>query len=309
MAIPPTVMTVRGPLPADQLGFTLIHEHLLLDLMRDAWIGNNILNDADLAALELQRYKDARGKTLVDQTNRGLAQDPLAVKAISERTGVHVILGCGWYRETYYEPYLNRWKTDQVADQMVTDITDGIDGTGVRAGIIGEIGAHATWVSAVEERVLRAAGRAHRRTGLSVALHATRGPHGLDMLDILRDEGVDPRRVIVGHAQSYPVFEYHAEIARRGAFISFDRMGGASNEYDQQKTLRLLKAVLEAGFIRNLVLSHDVCYRSDLAAYGGTGYTFLSSQFFRFFDQVGLDEADFQQLMLDNPRRALTGED
>ena len=120
-------------MPADQLGFTLIHEHLLLDLMRDAWIGNNILNDPELAALELQRYKAAGGVTLVDQTNRGLAQDPLAIKRIAERTGVQVVLGCGWYRETYYEPYLNRWKTDQVAEQMVTDITEGIDGSGVRA--------------------------------------------------------------------------------------------------------------------------------------------------------------------------------
>src|SRR4051794_11386524 len=137
---------------------------------------------------------------------------------------------------------------------MVADITEGIDGTGVRAGIIGEIGAHATWVSPVEERMLRAAGRAHRRTGLTVTLHATRGPHGLDMLDILGEEGVDPRRVVVGHAQSYPVLEYHAEIARRGAYISFDRMG-ATNQYDLQKNLRLVRAVVDAGLTRNLVLS------------------------------------------------------
>lgn len=308
MAMTPTVMTVRGPVPAVQLGFTLIHEHLLLDLMRDAWIGNHILNDPELATLELQRYKDAGGVTLVDQTNRGLAQDPVAVKGIAGRTGVHVILGCGWYRETYYEPYLNRWKTDQVADQMVADITEGIDGTGVRAGIIGEIGAHATWISPAEERVLRAAGRAHKRTGLTVALHATRGPHGLDQLDILREEGVDPHRVVVGHAQSYPVFEYHAEIARRGAFISFDRMG-ATNEYDLKNNLRLIRDVLEAGLIRNLVLSHDVCYRSDLATYGGSGYAFLSTELHHYFDEAGLSDADFQQIMVDNPRRALTGAD
>ncbi len=308
MAMTGTVMTVCGPVPADQLGFTLIHEHLLLDLMRDAWIGNHILNDPDLAALELQQYRDAGGVTLVDQTNRGLAQDPLAVKSIAERTGVQVILGCGWYRETYYEAYLNRWKTDQVADQMVADITEGIDGTGVRAGIIGEIGAHATWVSPAEERVLRAAGRAHKRTGLTITLHATRGPHGLDMLDILRDEGVDPRRVVVGHAQSYPEFEYHAEIARRGAFISFDRMG-ATNDYDLQKNLRLVRAVVEAGLSRNMVLSHDVCYRSDLATYGGSGYAFISNQLSKYLDQMGLTAADLQEIMIDNPRRALTGAD
>ena len=84
---------------------------------------------------------------------------------------------------------------------------------------------------------------------------------------------------------------------------------GASNEYDLQKNLRLVRAVLDAGLIRNLVLSHDVCYRSDLATYGGSGYTFISSQLPKYFDQIGLSDADFQQIMIDNPRRALTGED
>src|SRR4030088_2823368 len=289
---PASVMTVSGPIAADRLGFTLIHEHLLLDLMRDAWIGNNILNDPELALIELQRYKQAGGVTLVDQTNPGLAPDPLAVKDLAERSGVQIILGCGWYRETYYEPYLYRWKTDQIADQMVTDINDGIDGTGVRAGIIGEIGAHATWISPAEERVLRAAGRAHRRTGLTITLHAIRAPLGLDQLDILREEGVDPRRVVVGHAHSFPEFEYHAAIARRGAFISFDRMGLA-NSYDLEKNLRLIRAVLDAGLIRNLVLSHDVCYRSDLATYGGSGYTYLSSHLPPLLREIGVGDEQF----------------
>jgi phosphotriesterase-related protein len=302
-----TVMTVSGPVPADRLGFTLIHEHLLLDLMRDAWVGNNILNDPELALIELQHYTRAGGVTLVDQTNRGLAQDPVAIKSLAERSGVHIVLGCGWYRETYYDPYLWRWKTDQIADQMVNDIERGIDGSGVCAGIIGEIGAHATWISPAEERVLRAAGRAHRRTGVTVTLHATRAPVGLDQLDILHEEGVDPRRVVVGHAQSYPVFEYHAEIARRGAFISFDRMG-SSNPYDLQKNLRLIRAVVDAGLIRNLVLSHDVCYRSDLVTYGGAGYTFISEKLPDYLPELGMGEADLEQIMVDNPRRALTGE-
>jgi phosphotriesterase-related protein len=302
-----TVTTVRGPIAADRLGFTLIHEHLLLDLMRDALVPNNILNDPDLALLELQRYKDAGGVTLVDQTNRGLAQDPLAIRELAERSGVQVILGCGWYREPFYDPYLHRWKTDQIADQMVADITEGINGTGVRPGIIGEIGAHAAWISPVEERVLRAAARAHRRTGLTITVHAVRAPVGLDQLDILREEGVDPRRVVVGHAHSFPKFEYHAEIARRGAFISFDRMG-LSNPYDLQKNLRLIRAALDAGLIGNLVLSHDVCYRSDLATYGGSGYTYLSSHLPPLLREIGVGDEQFKQIMIDNPRRALTGE-
>src|SRR5438045_6091040 len=152
-----TVMTVTGPVEAGRLGFTLMHEHLLLDLMRDAWIGNNILNDPELAELEVLRFKEVGGRTLVDTTNRGLAQDPLAVKAIAERSALNVVLGCGWYRETYYEPWLYKARADEIAEQMVRDLTEGIDGTGVRAGIIGEIGAHFTWLPPAEERALPAA--------------------------------------------------------------------------------------------------------------------------------------------------------
>jgi phosphotriesterase-related protein len=303
-----TVMTVTGPVRADQLGFTLIHEHLFLDLMKDAWLGNNILNDPELAYLEVMRYKAAGGVTLVDQTNRGLEQDPLAVRRIAERTGLNIVLGCGWYREPYYQPYLYRWKTDQIAEQMVRDLTEGIDGTGVRAGIIGEIGAHFTWVSPAEERMLRAAARAHRKTGVTITLHATRAPVGLDQLDILEQEGVDPRRVVVGHAHSYPYHEYHAAIARRGAFFSFDRMG-VTVPYERQKVVRLIKEALDAGLIRHLLLSHDVCYKSDYVEYGGLGYAFISTGLLPILREIGVTDEQFYQIMVDNPRRALTGAD
>ena len=110
-----TVMTVTGPIPSDQLGFTLVHEHIYLDLRKDFWAHDRLLNNVDLAHEELMRYKNAGGQTLVDQTNGGLRgneqriltmKHPLAVRQASERTGLNIVLGCGWYREPYYEPYL-----------------------------------------------------------------------------------------------------------------------------------------------------------------------------------------------------------
>ena len=303
-----TVMTVTGPIQAEHLGLTLMHEHLFLDLTRDTWTNNNFLSDPDLTAVELQLFKDSGGTTLVDQTNRGLGQDPLAVKAMAERTGLNMVLGCGWYREPYYEPHLYRWKTDQIAEQIVRDITVGIDDSGVRAGIIGEIGAHFIWISPAEERMLRAAARAQKRTGVTLTLHATRAPLGLDQLDILREEGVDPRRVVVGHAHSYPHHEYHAEVASRGAFLTFDRMG-VTNEYERQRTIRLICQMLDAGYVRHLMLSQDVCYKSDLVAYGGVGYGFVPGELTVKLRQAGVTDEQLHQMLVDNPRRALTGED
>src|SRR5690242_4429787 len=97
-----TAMTVRGAIPAEELGLTLMHEHLFLDLTRDTWTNNNFLSDPDLTLQELQRFKDAGGVTIVDQTNRGLGQDPRVVRDMAERAGLNIILRSGWYRDPYY---------------------------------------------------------------------------------------------------------------------------------------------------------------------------------------------------------------
>ena len=321
------VMTVTGSISSDDLGFTLIHEHIYLDLMRDTWDGRGYLNDIEMAEIEVQRYTDAGGTTLVDLTSGGLTendQDLLfdselnhlkhadAVRSVAEKTGLNVILGCGWYRESYYEQRLWRMKTDEIAEEMVRDLTEGIDGTDVKAGIIGEIGAHFNWLSAIEERVLRAAGRAQMKTNTGLVTHATRGPQGIEQLDVLIQEGVDPRRVAIGHSGGFPIHRYHEEIAKRGAYITFDRMGNLANasEFDANRTLNLVKMVIDAGYIKNLLLSHDVCYRDDYAMNGGCGYDFLSTQGMAVLgEKIGLTEEQFHTIMFDNPRRLMTGEE
>ena len=321
------VMTVTGPISGDELGFTLIHEHIFLDLLPDAWLAPNYMNDPVLAEMELAKYKDAGGVTLVDQTSGGLRENDHnllfdeelnhlkhadAIRDMAEKTGLNVILGCGWYREPYYERRLWRMRTNDIADEIIRDVTEGIDGTDVRAGFIGEIGAHFNWLSAIEERVLRAAARAQIETGVALGTHATRGPHGLDQLDVLEQEGVDLSRVVVAHSGSYPRHKYHAEIARRGAFISFDRMGTlkTANEYERQRTLRLIKQIIDEGLIDNLLFSHDVCYNTDYTAYGGGGYEFLSTKGLPLLsEEIGLTPDQFNTIMIDNPRRLLTGAD
>ena len=321
------VMTVTGPISSDELGFTLPHEHIYLDLMRDRFYINNFLSDMEMAEIEVRRYSDAGGRTLVDLTSgglKGIDQDlpfdaelnllahPIAVRDMAQKTGLNIILGCGWYRESYYPPGLWKMRTEEIAEGIVRDLTEGIDGTDVRAGIIGEIGAHFNRLSAIEERVLRAAGRAQVKTGVGLVTHATLGPHGLDQLDVLMQEGVDPRRVAIAHSGAFPIRKYHAEIARRGAFVSFDRMGmlPTFSEFERNRTLGNIKAIIDAGHIDNLLLSHDVCYRSDYAMNGGAGYDYLSTQGMAILGgEIGLTEEQFHTIMHDNPRRLLTGEE
>lgn len=310
-----TVMTVTGPVPADRLGFTLAHEHVFLDLTRDVAGKMSLLNDPELAYRELMRYKEAGGVTLVDQTTGGLrghdhdllpVKHALAIRAMAQRTGLQIVLGAGWYREPYYDRRLYRAKTEQIAEELVRDLTEGIDGTDVRAGLLGEIGAHFTWVSPVEERVFRAVARAQQRTGVSIATHALHSPVGLDQLDILEDEGVDLRRVVVGHCQSYPDHEYHTAIARRGAYVSFDRLG-VPNEYEHETMLRLIRRMIDAGLIDHVLFSQDVCWRSDYVAYGGRGYAWVPTGLREELAKLGVGDDQYHRITVDNPRRALTG--
>jgi predicted metal-dependent phosphotriesterase family hydrolase len=301
----PEVMTVRGPVAADKLGRTLPHEHLLIDLARVTRNFDHFVHDVTLATIEARRFRDAGGSTIVDLTNRNLGRDPRALCAIAEQTGLHIVMGCGWYREPYYDREVYEKSTSQLADEIVRDIVEGVDGTAIRAGIIGEIGSDDRRpISPAEERSFRAAARAHRRTGLTISTHAAFSRVGLDQLDLLEEEGVDPRRVIIGHAGHMSDPDYHAALAHRGAWVQFDRIRGM-HEWDVRRYVDLIKTFLDRGFLHRLLLSHDVCMLPHLRAYGGTGYDYLLTDFTARLCAAGLTQLEIDTLLIDNPRAAL----
>ena len=326
-----TVMTVTGPVPAEQLGFTLIHEHLFYGMGVES--GENwdaaharILNDPNLVYESLMQYKDAGGVTVVEQTTGGLCgrdgdvliepgdrpvKHAVAVREIAERTGLNIVQGTGWCRIPFYEPYLHEIKTNDLADELIRDITVGLHGTDVKAGLLGEIGVEkAATIWPVEERMLRAVARAHKETGVTIATHAVGGPVGLDQLDILMDEGVDPHRVIIGHASTYTDHEYHAEVVRRGAFIAFDTIKGlAKNPIRDADLLAHVVKAVNAGLVDRMMLSHDICHRSHHPGYGGTGYHYIPTTYLGRLREMGVTDEQFYRMMVDNPRRALSGEE
>jgi predicted metal-dependent phosphotriesterase family hydrolase len=302
----PEVTTVLGPVAAEDLGVTLPHEHVFIDLVRE-YRGDGLLNDHALAVEELAAFVAAGGATLVDCTSVGLSRDPLALREVARTTGLNIVMGCGYYRDPYLPEELDRLTVDAVADLIVRDIEEGADGTDVRAGIIGEIGSDRRHLSALEERSFRAAARAHRRTGLTITTHAARWPVGLPQLDLLAEEGVDPGRVVVGHCDMVPDSGYHLEVARRGAFVQFDTVHGES-DYDTRCRLEWIRALADHGFLARVLLSQDVCLRSDLATLGGPGYAYVATVFTDHLRAAGFTDADVHGLLVDNPRRALTGE-
>ncbi len=299
-----SIMTVTGPIDPADLGVTLPHEHVFCDLHRMSRVPDGIIHDPELALLELAYFKNAGGVSFVDPTSLGLGRKPTALKSVSEQAGLNIVMGSGWYRDPYLPAEINTRSTDDLAAEIVRDIEVGVDG--VRAGIIGEVGSDRDFISPAEERVLRAAGRAHVQTGLTITTHAIRCPLGLDQIAILEHEGVDARRVIIGHCDSHGDEDYHLAVAKQGAWVEFDLITGRS-QYEVGRRLRWVARIAEAGYLSQLLLSSDVCNKSHLREYGGTGYDYVITQFASKLREIGFDDAALDQLFVANPRRALTG--
>lgn len=300
------VMTVLGAIPADQLGTILPHEHLLCDLARITGYREHRLNEVELAIQEVRRFREAGGQTVVDMTSGGLGRNPIALQKIARETGLHIVMGCGWYREPYYEAEVYEKTTNQIAADMIRDIDLGVGDTRIRAGIIGEIGCRLQYIQPSEERCFRAAARAHKQTGLSITTHATDSPVGLAQLDLLEDEGVDLRRVNVSHCDTYPNPDYHEALAKRGAHVEFDFVRGGY-DWEMDKEVRLVKEFLRRGFLQQLLLSHDVCLKAHLHAYGGSGYDYLLTTFLGKLLDAGISREELQIITVENPRAALIG--
>ena len=302
-------MTVLGPVASDQLGVVLPHEHVFIDLVKVLPNFDFQLIDPDLVTREVARFRAAGGGTLVEvTTDRAMGRDPEGLRRVAAATGLHIVMGCGWYREPWYDrERIRRATANELSECLVHEIERGFEGTGVRPGIIGEIGADQDYVSPAEERVLRAAARAHHRTGLTITLHARASQVGAQQLDILEEERVDPRRVIVGHCDTYPYPEYHVALAKRGAWVQFDTVRGV-HEYVVERRLAFVLEMARHRLLHRVLLSQDICALSHLHAFGGTGYDYVLTGFVPRLRQAGLTDEDIHMLLVENPRRALVGE-
>jgi phosphotriesterase-related protein len=220
-------------------------------------------------------------------------------------------MGAGWYRGAYYpaETLVDRRSVDDLAEELVREATDGVGETGVRPGILGEIGTDKPWVSAQEERVHRAVARAARRTGLAITTHAVLSPVGQDQLRIFEEEGADPSRVVIGHADSYPSLEHYLAIVERGASVGFDFLGMAftpQERHGEPRTIALLCELLSRGHVERVLLSQDVCHDSQLRRYEGNGYTYIAETFLPRLRTAGVGDAEIETMTVTNPRRLLT---
>jgi phosphotriesterase-related protein len=306
------IQTVLGQIEPSALGVTLPHEHTQIALwhIQDRWDYWQLTRDEPVILEELARFRDAGGSGLVDLTLPGVGRDPAWLRGLSTASGLHVVMGCGWYRSAYYPPeaLIDRRSVDDLADELVREATDGVGETGVRPGIIGEIGTDKPWVSPSEERVHRAAARASRQTGLAITTHGVLSDVGLAQLRIFEEEGADPGRVVIGHADAYPRLDHYLAIIERGANLEFDFIGmpWPKERHDEDRTVALTCELLARGHADRILLSQDVCNDAQLQRYGGNGYVHLAETFLPRLRAAGVSDAEIETMTVSNPRRLLT---
>jgi phosphotriesterase-related protein len=304
------IQTVLGPILPEALGVTLMHEHTFFDAWEFAGrlSYDPIVDDEALLIEELAIYRDAGGTALVDVTTIGIERNPGGMRRLAEATGLHIVMGAGWYRERVYPSYVYELSANQLADLLIKEFAEGAEGTGVRPGIIGEIGTERFHITPAEERVFRAAARAQRETGAAITTHSTHfGDLALEQVALLTEEGVLPERMVIGHVGERRGAADVLAIAQTGVYVQIDHVGWTPSLGAQPEAQRARNAVevVRAGHLDQLLISMDICANSRLHWGGGHGYDYLLREFVPMLHEEGLTESEVHTILVDNPRRVL----
>jgi phosphotriesterase-related protein len=332
--------TVRGPVDPPALGSTLMHEHLLWDLRPPAlrggeqgpepglanhWgmstsVGGSPANlrqrDVAVATEAVAEAVAAGCGTIVELTIGGIDPDPEGLVRVSEATGCHVLMGCGHYVEEYQDPRNYDRGVDSFAAEMVAEVQEGLWGTAVRAGIIGEIGCQNPWTP-LERRVLEGALIAQRETGAALTIHpGRRQDQPQEVMEFVEARGGDPSRTIMGHIDR-TVFDDDAlfRLADTGVVLEWDLFGQESCLYplnpdidmpNDAGRLRAIRKVLDRGHRGQVVVAHDICHRAHMTRWGGWGYAHIHRTVVPLMRRRGFAEAEIREILVDTPRRLLT---
>lgn len=336
--------TVTGPVPVAELGRTSMHEHLVVRMpqffpsdsdddgdlpdlpvelstvgrvARDPLCNhaNLTIDDREGAIEEVADFAAAGGGTIVDVTNGDFGRDPELLLRAARTTGLNIVMGAGFYIAAAHRPEMDRLSVDDCARIIVSDLTVGVGETGVRAGIIGEIGCSGP-ITANERKALRAAAVAQQETGAPISVHQPIpfDALGLEVLDVLEDAGADLTRVLICHMDhTLDRREYHKAVADRGCMLEFDRFGSEWfydsrrqwYEWRDDDRAAAIRWLFSQGHGDQVVVGQDVCYRINWQRHGGPGFGHLLRRSVPVMEAAGLTPEDVDRLLVTNPRRFL----
>ena len=337
------VQTVLGPIDPEDMGITLYHEHLLTSLAawyeepaeasekgfarqpvstENLWwvrthrpnnLDNAQLADVQTATDEAMQFKLNGGSTIAEVSSVGLARDPLGLKRIALATGLNIVMGSGYYIGASHPPELEKMTVDEIAEGIIKDITVGVGDTGVKAGIIGEIGCSRPLQDG-EKKVLRASAIAQRLTGAPLMIHpAFDDEISLGIVDILREAGANLSQTVICHVNVYAFTpKTLRKIADTGCYLGFESFGNLG--YPHMLQGRLLEHrcdldyldtiadLIEDGYLENILIAHDICFKDFLTVYGGNGYAHILRNTIPVMRVRDFTEEQIQTLLVKNPQ-------
>lgn len=340
-----TVMTVTGPIDPASVGPALMHEHILQDLSSMVPVptdpaalrlyqlpltlehlaeikwsragmlsrANIDLSDADEAAHELADFASAGGRTVVEASPIGMRGDIRLLPAIAARSGVHIVVGSAFFVEPFLPSFVARASVDDLAAVLIGEFEEGINETGIRPGVLAEIGTSAP-LAPNEVKSLRASVAAARATGMAMVIHLDPwAKEGLRVVDALEEAGADCARVVVGHLNpSLPDLDYHRAMAERGVVLGYDLCGYELVSTDGRfpprdwETADAVARLVQEGFGRQIILSRDTALKTDYIKYGGWGYGHILRHVVPLLRERHVSEMDIAMITSGTPQRLLT---
>ena len=338
-----SIQTVTGKISKDKAGIITPHEHIFIELTaffeerkledcenpstasvtidklgilnRDPYAlkDNLSFSNYETQKYEILRFKKAGGATIVDATMEGIGRNPEAIKKLSEETGINIVMGTGFYVSSTHPKTLEKMSEEEIASIMIKEIENGVGDTGIKAGVIGEIGISEIFNEA-ERKVLRAAAIAYKRTGTSILVHINPWTqNGLEATEILLSNGVPPEKIAISHIDVENNMDYIYSLLNLGVYVEFDNFG---KEYYVDREARrdgyglfvhdtdrvaCVKELIEKGFKNQILLSCDVCLKTCLRTYGGWGYDHVLKNIVPMFEDAGIDSADIELMLKTNP--------
>ena len=332
------IQTVLGPIDPAELGFTQTHEHLLVSLIpapvRDQYIGEPItlenvgrlrknwlanpenlhLSSESEAIDELKLFKESGGSAIVEVSLDDIARNPEGLARISRATDVHVIMGCGYYNAGYHPPEMNSLSEEDICDILLNEFKNGVGDSIIKPGIIGEIGLD--WpVYDNEAKALRGAAMAQRESGAALNIHPGRSPEApLDAIRIVKEAGGDPERTVMSHVdRTLFSFDEVLKLAETGCYLEYDLFAQEWSYYplmdidmpNDATRVDYLIALIERGYRDKLLISLDICHKTQLARYGGDGYNHILDNVLPIMRRKGMSNEDIDALTIRNPANML----
>ena len=283
-------------------GITYAHEHITIDLSGPKKDDDCKLDTIEETIKELRVLKSKGVCNIIDVTTRGMGRNVEYLTKVKEETGINILSSTGYYKSPFFPEEVYKLRTQELAHIMFMEITAGIDKSGVKAEVIGEIGTSKDNISPEEEKVFRAASMVHVDTGKPIVTHTTLGTMGMEQINIFKEYGVNLDKVVISHVDLSGNLDYILRLIDKGVNVAFDTIGKINYQPEDMR-VSLLKELTKRGLSEKIVLSMDITRKSHLKYLNGLGYSYLLEKFVPLLKKCGISDAHVDNMIKNNAPR------